>query len=202
MKLLLTFLISCSLFPLICIAQSGTNSSNDSIPTDSSGVSALYNRIISLDEEIRNNPGAQANNFNPQDSATLPIGIVKEIGNTIYIICIDSARFTPQGAFFSVYMAMDFPGADRKIAFAAKNIQFNPKGVLLGNGARLQLVSQQVVALGPKTDLIFKDDGQNFIEWDCNGYKQAGLSWILFLKETCSSMPTTQTNPLRQVYKR
>lgn len=176
MKLLLTFLISCSLFPLICIAQSGTNSSNDSIPTDSSGVSALYNRIISLDEEIRNNPGAQANNFNPQDSATLPIGIVKEIGNTIYIICIDSARFTPQGAFFSVYMAMDFPGADRKIAFAAKNIQFNPKGVLLGNGARLQLVSQQVVALGPKTDLIFKDDGQNFIEWDCNGYKQAGLS--------------------------
>ena len=70
---------------------------------------ARYNRILSLDEEIRNNPGAQANNFNPEDSASLPIGIVKEIGNTIYIICIDSARFTPQGAFFSVYMAMDFP---------------------------------------------------------------------------------------------
>ena len=171
MKLLLTFFISCCLSSLVCLSQTGNPGG-----IDSSEASELYNRIISLDEEIRNNPAAQANNFNPQDSASLPIGIVKEIGNTIYIICIDSARFTPQGAFFSVYMAMDFPGADRKIAFAAKNIQFNPKGVLLGNGARLQLVSEQVVGLGPKTDLVFKADGQNYIEWDCNGYKQAGLS--------------------------
>ncbi|MDA7762197.1 hypothetical protein N8927_03270 [Crocinitomicaceae bacterium] len=196
MKLLLTFLISCSFFSLSCFAQTGTTSNNDTIPMDSSGVSALYNRIISLDEEIRNNPGAQANNFNPQDSATLPIGIVKEIGNTIYIICIDSARFTPQGAFFSVYMAMDFPGADRKIAFAAKNIQFNPQGVLLGNGSRLQLVSEQVVALGPKTDLVFKADGQNFIEWDCNGYKQSGLSLDFVFK---GDMLINANNPAEPV---
>lgn len=173
-------LLSLFLFASICcvssFAQTGVPTSNDTIAVDTSEINTLYNRILSLDDEIRNNPGAQANNFNPQDSSSLPIGIVKEIGNTIYVICIDSAKFTPQGAFFNVYMAMDFPGADRKIAFAAKNIQFNPQGVLLGNGTRLQLVSEQVIGLGPKTDLVFKADGQNFIEWDCNGYKEAGLS--------------------------
>lgn len=143
---------------------------------DSSAIQGLIDRIVSLDEEIRNNPALQVDNFNPNDSASLPIGIVKEIGNTIYAICIDSARFTPQGAFFSVYMALDFPGADRKIAFAAKNVQFNPQGVIVSNGARLQLVNQQVVNLGPKMQMVFKDDGKNFIEWDCNGYKQTGLS--------------------------
>lgn len=143
---------------------------------DTSAIQNLYDRIISLDEKVRNDPTSQVSNFNPSDSASLPIGIVREIGNTIYAICIDSARFTPQGAFFSVYMAMDFPGADRKIAFAAKNIQFNPQGVIVGNGARLNLISRQVINLGPKTQLVFKDDGENFIEWDCNGYKQTGLS--------------------------
>lgn len=143
---------------------------------DSSAVKALYDRILSLDEEIRNNPNRQVSNFSPSDTASLPIGIVKEIGNTIYVICIDSARFTRQGSFFSVYMALDLPGAGRKIAFAAKNIQFNPKGVLVSQGARLQLVSQQTVSLGPKTSIVFKANGRNFIEWDCGGYKQAGLS--------------------------
>lgn len=143
---------------------------------DTSAISGLYNRILSLDEEIRNSPARQTSSFNPSDSASLPIGIVREIGNTKYIICIDSAYFTPDGAFFNVYMALDFPRADKKIAFAAKGIQFNPLGVSVANGARLQLVSQQVINLGPKTQMVFKNDGNNFIEFDCNGYHQAGLS--------------------------
>ena len=161
-----------SLILFLCVLYSFSGYSQE----DSTANQNLYNRILSLDEEVRNNPGQQVNNFNPNDSASLPIGIVKEIGNTIYIICIDSARFTPQGAFFSVYMALDFPESDKKIAFAAKNVQFNPQGVIVSNGARLQLVSKQVVNLGPKMQMVFKDDGYNFIEWDCNGYKQAGLS--------------------------
>jgi len=144
--------------------------------SDTTGLEGLYNKIISLDEEIRNSPMQQVSNFNPADSASLPIGIVKEIGQTKYIICIDSAYFTPQGSFFNVYMALDFPNSPKKIAFAAKGIQFNPQGVIVSNGARLQLVSQQVVNISPTTQMVFKNDGQNFIEWDCNGYKQAGLS--------------------------
>lgn len=149
---------------------------NSAFSQDTSGVNALYNKILNLDDKVRNNPNRQVSNFNPSDTASLPIGIVKEIGQTKYIICIDSAYFTPQGAFFNVYMALDFPNSPQKIAFAAKGIRFNPQGVIVSNGARLQLVSQQVVNLGPKTQMVFKNDGQNFIEWDCNGYKQAGLS--------------------------
>lgn len=149
---------------------------NTVTPQDSTALQALYDRIISLDNEVRNNPNQQVSNFTPSDSTTLPVGLVKEIGNKVYIICIDSARFTPEGAFFSVYMALDFPDSPKKIAFAAKNVQFNPQGVVVSNGARLQLVSKQEIQIGPKTKMVFKDDGKNFIEWDCNGYKQAGLS--------------------------
>jgi len=164
---------------------------------DSSAIQALYDRIISIDEEVRNNPSMQTNNFNPSDSSSLPIGIVREIGNTVFAICIDSARFTPQGAFFSVYMALDFPGSDRKIAFAAKNVQFNPQGVIVSNGARLQLISEQVLNLGPKMQMVFKNDGKNFIEWDCNGYKQAGLSIDFVFNQSIFEHATNPSLPVK-----
>jgi hypothetical protein len=144
--------------------------------SDTTGINALYNKIVNLDETVRSDQNRQVSNFSASDTASLPVGIVKEIGQTKYIVCIDSAYYTPQGAYFNVYMALDFPNSNRKIAFAAKGIQFNPQGVIVSNGARLQLVSEQVVNIGPKTQMVFKNDGQNFIEWDCNGYKQAGLS--------------------------
>lgn len=136
----------------------------------------LEDRIFSLHERIVNDPSLQTDHFSSTDSTSLPIGIVREIGGVVYAICIDSAKYTPQGAYFNVYMAMDFPGAGRKIAFAAKNIQFNPQGVIVTQGSKLQLVSEQRVNLGPNAQMLFKNDGYNFIEWDCNGYKQAGLS--------------------------
>ncbi len=165
--------------------------------TDSSAINALYNKILNLDETVRNEPNRQVSNFNPSDTASLPIGIVKEIGQTIYIICVDSAWFTPQGAFFNVYMALDFPNSPRKIAFAAKGIQFNPEGVIVSNGSRLELVSQQVVNLSPNTQMVFKDDGQNFIEWDCNGYKQAGLSLDFVFGSELFENVTNPTHPVK-----
>lgn len=84
--------------------------------TDSSEISNLCNRILTLDQTIRNDPSRQVSNFNPSDTASLPLGIVKQIRQTIYIICIDSAYFTPQGAFFNVYMALwTFPIRIRKL---------------------------------------------------------------------------------------
>lgn len=132
-------------------------------------------KILNLAESIANDPSKHVSNLAGLDLVTLPVGIVKEIGNTKYIICIDSAFFEADKAYFNVYMALDFPKAQNKLAFAAKKIQFNPEGVLLGEGARLQLVQEQQVKIGPKLSVIFKGSGKNFIEWDCNGYKQAGL---------------------------
>lgn len=145
---------------------------------------ALERRIFALHERVVNDPSLQTTYFNPQDTASLPIGIVRQIGNVIYAICIDSAFYTPQGAYFNVCMAMEFPGSAGKIAFAAKQVQFNPQGVLVSQGARLQLVSERKINLGPNAHLVFKNDGQNFVEWDCNGYKQAGLSLDVVLNST------------------
>ncbi|MES2555561.1 MAG: hypothetical protein V4604_05380 [Bacteroidota bacterium] len=137
---------------------------------------ALERKIFALNDRVINDPSLQTDHFSSGDSSSLPIGIVRNIGNVIYAICIDSAYYTPDGAYFNAYMAMDFPGCDRKIAFYAKNVHFNPQGVIVSQGARLQLASEKRVNLGPNAHLVFKNDGNNFIEWDCNGYKQAGLS--------------------------
>jgi len=138
--------------------------------------SPLEQRIFALHERVMNDPKLQTDHFSSTDTTTLPIGIIKEINGVVYAICIDSAKYTPQGAFFNVYMAMEFPGAQRKIAFAAKNVAFNPKGVIVSQGTKLQLVSEQRINLGPNVQMVFKNDGYNFIEWDCNGYNQVGLS--------------------------
>ncbi|MEX1191468.1 MAG: hypothetical protein WEA99_05800 [Brumimicrobium sp.] len=167
------FLLTIILLSLFSVFSNGQSSDTTAINQE---IENLINKAITLDSTIRNNPSMQTLSFNPQDSTSLPVGIVKEIGQTKYIICIDSAYFTPQGAFFSVYMALDFPDSEQKIAFAAKDVQFNPKGVVASNGARLNLVSQVNINLGPKFGLLFKNNGKNFIEWDCNGYKQASLS--------------------------
>ncbi len=122
-----------------------------------------------------NRPDMQTYNLDVDSSASLPIGIVKEIGGVKYIIAIDSAEFLPNGAYFNAYMALEFPGAQERIAFAANHIKFNPLGVTGGEQAKLMLVSEHNIKLGPKNVLHLPADGSNYIEWDCNGYKSVNL---------------------------
>src|SRR5690554_4798567 len=167
------FLLTTVLILIFSVISRGQTSNTTTMDVETSN---LINRALTLDSVIRNNPSLQTSSFNPEDHASLPVGIVKEIGETKYIICIDSAYFTPKGAFFSVYMALDFPDSEQKIAFAAKDLQFNPKGVVDSENAKLQLISPVNINLGPKFSVQFKNDGKNYIEWDCNGYKQTSLS--------------------------
>ncbi|MGV6860476.1 MAG: hypothetical protein ACWA41_01825 [Putridiphycobacter sp.] len=129
-------------------------------------------------------------NLSIDSTASLPIGIVKIIGGTKYIIAIDSAEFTPTGAYFNAYMALDFPGSDERIAFAAKHIKFNPKGVIGGEQAKLALVSEHYINLGPKNKLHLPSDGSNYIEWDCNGFKAVNLHGD-FILDTAKLVPIT-----------
>ncbi len=100
---------------------------------------------------------------------------MKEINGTKYIVAIDSAYFLPDGAYFNAYMAVDFPGADKKIAFAAKDIRFNPKGVMGGEQASLQLASEHFLNIGPNIKLHLPSDGSNFVKWGCNGFESVNL---------------------------
>lgn len=105
----------------------------------------------------------------------LPVGIPADVGGKKVVICVDSAKLTPQGAVFNAYAAIDFPQANRKLAFAAKNLAFNPGGIGGTSQAKLMLVSEVSFAVCNNVDLHLLADGSNFVEWDCNGFKRVHL---------------------------
>jgi hypothetical protein len=134
----------------------------------------LQSYILSLSNKVETE-NKLVGNMNPDSAANLPFGIVKEIGATRYIICIDSAKYLSNAAFMSAYMAMEFPGSQQKICFSAQNIAFNPKGVMPGPNTKLVLVSEHRISLGPKITMVLKPDGYNYVEWDCNGFSAVNL---------------------------
>lgn len=141
--------------------------------TDSISNPAI-DKVISVVNSVE-----QASNYidelSPDSIASLPIGMIKKIGEARYVIAIDSVNFKPTGAYFNAYAAIDFPGSDKKLAFEAVNIKFNPKGVVGGNQARLMLVSQHLIRINNIVSLRVLPDGKNFVEWDCNGFKAISL---------------------------
>lgn len=134
----------------------------------------LRDHVLSVNEEV-SDPSKQIGNIEPSSLACLPVGLAKEINGSTYVVAIDSAWFTPFGAFFNAYAALELPGTTEKLAFAAKGIQFNPEGVIGGAMARLMLVSNHTIPIGPKVNLELKGDGTNYVEWDCNGFTAVHL---------------------------
>ncbi len=138
--------------------------------TNSAHIDYVKRVLATVEDESR-----QTGNLNPDSLASLPIGIVKVIGDKRYIIAIDSAKFTPNGAYFSAFMGVELPNANAPIYFGASNIRFNPKGVIGGALAKLKLLSTQRVNIGPQTQLEIPGDGSNYISWDCNGFQSLQL---------------------------
>jgi len=112
------------------------------------------------------------------DMASLPVGIAKEINGHQYVLAIDSARFTTQGAFFNVYAQLALPGTDEPLAFAARHVSFNPGGISVSSGARLELVSEHSIKISEKVKLVLPAQNGNYIEWDCNGFKSVNLKGV------------------------
>jgi hypothetical protein len=112
-------------------------------------------------------------------NASLPLGLHRTVGGSTFIIAIDSGRFLPGSANCSAYMALSLPGMKDTMAFAAKNIVVNPKGVMSGGGtvaySKLMLVSKHRLKMGPKVTMVLANDGNNYIEWDCNGFQAIKL---------------------------
>jgi hypothetical protein len=134
----------------------------------------LTDEVFSICDKVKSE-NRFAGNFPSDSAASLPMGIVKTIAGTQYVIAIDSARFFPNQALCSAYMAIDLPGTMDRIAFAAKNIAVNPKGVMSSSNSRLVLVSEHHIKINPQVTLILKNDGTNYVEWDCNGFKTVNL---------------------------
>lgn len=132
------------------------------------------NRVISIVNSVETK-----NNFidqlNPDSNVSLPFGIIKQIGGVRYVIAIDSMKFQPQGAYFSAYAAIDFPGTLKKLAFRGSHIKFNPIGVISGDQAKLYLASDHLIRINQTVSLKLLSNGENWVEWDCNGFKAIRL---------------------------
>lgn len=134
------------------------------------------NDVISVVHKVEESQNfINLGNLNPDSNVALPFGIIKDIGAARYVIAVDSLKFKPDGAFFSAYAAIDFPGTTKKIAFRASHVKFNPAGVIGGNQARLYLASTHTIQINPTVKLRLLDNGENWIEWDCNGFKAINL---------------------------
>ena len=101
----------------------------------------LQSYILSLHNKVTTE-NKIVGEMDPDSSANLPFGIVKEVGATRYIICIDSAEYRNNSASMSAYMAMEFPGSQQMLCFSAQNIAFNPRGVMPGPNTKLVLISE------------------------------------------------------------
>ncbi len=135
------------LFGFLLILSENIFGQNDSI------IDPLQSDILSLQNKIETKDRT-VGNMNPDSVANLPFGIVKEIGATRYIVCIDSAKFGNNSAHTSAYMAMEFPSAQQKLCVSAQNVAFNPKGVMPEPNAKLILVSEHRISLGPKVTMV------------------------------------------------
>lgn len=126
-------------------------------------------------KEVEEN-GKTTDRLKKKDLADLPVGIAREVGNTQFIIAIDSAYRADRGGwFFSAYASILFPGSSEPIAFAAKDIGFNKGGLTSSSNMKLWLVSRKKIPINDNLYLELPADGHNFIEFDCDGFKSVNL---------------------------
>lgn len=139
-------------------------------PTES-----LSERIHQLHDHLLET-GKTTQQLSESDLASLPVGITKSVGGYEYLVIIDSARFTPKGAFFDAYISLQFKTNGQRIAFAARNVAFHRGGLSASNEVRLALVNEATLPLGSKTKLTLPAQGnENYVAIDCNGFKAVNL---------------------------
>jgi hypothetical protein len=112
------------------------------------------------------------------DLTNLPVGIKRTVGNTTITIAVDSARITPLGMFIDACTQIVFPGSTTKISLAAKNILITPAGISQSAPARLVLISGYQIPINDQITLSLPANGQNYIDWDCFGFRSVNLSGL------------------------
>jgi hypothetical protein len=133
-------------------------------------VEAMHEKILS--------EGKTTQYLTEDDLASLPIGLYKNASGLDYMIIIDSARFTPQGAFFNAYIILEFNSNGKKLAFAGRNIGFQPGGLSASTGSRMVLISAETFDIVKDKITLTLPAENNFVEFDCNGFKSVNLQGV------------------------
>lgn len=158
----LLFLAGCLLSPGVSYAQQ-----SDSLALR---VEAMHEKILS--------EGKTTQYLTENDLASLPIGLYKQSGGLDYMIIIDSAKFTTHGAFFNAYIVLEFNSNGKKLAFAGRNIAFQPGGLSSSTASRMSLVSKETFDIVKDKLTLTLPAESNYVEFDCNGFKSVNLQGV------------------------
>ncbi len=113
-------------------------------------------------------------NLDPNVAVDLPVGIRKVIGNTEYIIAIDSIVLTPTGAYLSAYLSVEVP-TGQTLTFRSTDIRFSQKGGFTGEGRLLLVEDVPINPAGTSNMLLTLLGGATYAKFDCNGFKGLGI---------------------------
>lgn len=159
---LLFFLVAC-----LCAIGAGANDRS----SEQDSIIAIANTVAKSGNYIEN--------LNSSTPAKCPLGIKNS--SCKYAIIIDKIEITEQGGFIDASASIEFPGyTSTPICFRAKRIHFTSDGGI-GSSMRLELVSEQTISLIGGARMVIPNDGKTYVEFDCNGFKQMGLSADLIL---------------------
>lgn len=129
--------------------------------------------LVKLENENRT-----VEELSEKNLTNLPVGIKRTISNNPIIIAIDSAQIVPQGMLINAYAQFAIPTTEKKITLAAKNILVTPSGIAQSEASRLVVISDYEIPISDQVKLKIPANGRNYIEWDCNGFKNINLSGI------------------------
>ena len=175
LSLVVLFFLSFSL--QTALAESRNIHAGRLYTTDTTSAPDIEGYVTGVFEKIKEG-NHYVNNVSEEDMGSLPVGLVREINGKVYVIAIDSARITPQGAYFSAYFRFPFPGTNSELIFGGKNIGFTPGGIAMTASTKLVLLKEKKIGINDHLDLIFPGDGSNYVEWNCNGFNAANLSGV------------------------
>jgi hypothetical protein len=117
------------------------------------------------------------------DLHNLPVALKKTIGNTTYVIGIDSVNFYQGSAYFNAFIAVKLPNTVKHICFEARQIRFNPAGVIGGGQSKLVLVAAPVIKINKNVELELNDNGGNFVSWNCSGFQSVSFNGKFIFKK-------------------
>lgn len=118
-----------------------------------------------------------------QSLLELPVGIKKEISNLEYTILIDSITLKPDGAYLTVYMALDVPNYEQTIAFKGTGIKFSKKGGIAQGEGSISLVGNYFIPFNDQTVLVLKEEDTS-VSFDCDGFQKLSLdAEVVFSRE-------------------
>ncbi|SMO52661.1 hypothetical protein [Solitalea koreensis] len=170
-KYILSILFFCFSFGVF--AEAASFSSSDTTTTIlAAKVDSLVSRadwLMAVLQETNN----FTENLTPDNLASVPIGLKRQIGGKNYILAIENVSFDTHGGSFTAFMRLPVPGTNKMVYFMGRNIRFSSNGGIMGD-ARLQFLYCAPIPLSSKARLL-TDQQKCFVDFNCNGFKRLGF---------------------------